>query len=338
MERDLQASGSEMDLELSSEALEYGRFALRAIEAAGGDQLVQRAEVEPNARDELVAPVLEELGAFDLDPCGDEDDRQAAAALCRSFGYWAVPYPVAGRLCRPRDLGADGLLVVDERSPAGVITGAGHRWVAVDLDGRRSWARPRPTNDPVRRTAFVEAIDLDPIDGGGASVVALALVLPCWSLLGMLDRAITLTRSHVLERTQFGQALAAFQGVQFQLVDAEVERSGLEALARFTLWSIGAHPEQALQDALALRLAAVEAAETVFRVAHQLHGANGFCDETVLSWVSRYSQPLRRLPLGRSATLAELTRRVGRQGLTGIFGLDEVPFPFSLRADSPSPG
>ena len=36
----------------------------------------------------------------------------------------------------------------------------------------------------------------------------------------------------------------------------------------------------------------------MFRVAHQLHGAIGFCDETTLSWVSRYSQPLRRLPFG----------------------------------------
>ncbi len=40
----------------------------------------------------------------------------------------------------------------------------------------------------------------------------------------------------------------------------------------------------------------------VFRVCHQLHGAVGFCDETTLSWLSRYSQPLRRLPLGLSAT------------------------------------
>ncbi len=76
-------------------------------------------------------------------------------------------------------------------------------------------------------------------------------------------------------------------------------------------------PSEALDDALALRLAAIEAAEVVFRVCHQLHGAVGFCDETTLSWLSRYSQPLRRLPLGLSATRDELTRRLGRRGLTG---------------------
>ncbi len=54
----------------------------------------------------------------------------------------------------------------------------------------------------------------------------------------------------------------------------------------------------------------------MFRVAHQLHGAIGFCDETTLSWLSRYSQPLRRLPFGVSATRTALTRQVGRRGLT----------------------
>src|SRR5262249_25270978 len=52
---------------------------------------------------------------------------------------------------------------------------------------------------------------------------------------------------------------------------------------------------------------------------HQLHGAVGFCDETTLSWLSRYSQPLRRLPLGLSATRDLLTRRVAGDGLTGVF-------------------
>ena len=33
-----------MNIELSEEAAEYGRQALRALEAAGGDSLVQQAE------------------------------------------------------------------------------------------------------------------------------------------------------------------------------------------------------------------------------------------------------------------------------------------------------
>ena len=187
------------------------------------------------------------------------------------------------------------------------------RWVAVTLDGVRSWATPRPSASASRHAAFVTPLDLEPIDRVGDHDVALGLVLPCWTLLGMLDRAMDLTCRHVLEREQFGQPLASFQGVQFQLTDAEVERTGVEMLAKYALWSLESGSDDALDDALALRMAAIEAAEVVLRITHQLHGATGFCDETTLSWVSRYSQPLRRLPLGLSATRDRLTRRLGRR-------------------------
>jgi len=139
---------------------------------------------------------------------------------------------------------------------------------------------------------------------------AVGLVLQSWTLLGMLDRAMALTVQYVQERQQFGQPLAGFQGVQFQLTDAEVERAGVEELAKYALWSVQTGRPEALDDALALRLAALEGAEIVFRVCHQLHGAIGFCDETTLSWVSRRSQAIRRAPLGLSPTRAALLRRI----------------------------
>jgi hypothetical protein len=306
---------SEMILDLSDDAKEYGRQALRAFDAAGGDQLVQQAEAKPDSRDSLVGPVLNELGAWDLDARTDADGLEAAAALCRSAGYWALPYPVAERLAKPTDTDSDGLIVVASNRPAGAVGGVETRWTAVTLDGVRSSVVGHGATGP----AFVTPLELSEIDGNGAVDVALALVLPCWTLLGMLDRAVDLTIAHVSLRKQFGQPLSAFQGVQFQLTDAEVERSGLEILAKYALWSVGSGRPEALFDALALRMSAIEAAEVVFRVCHQLHGAVGFCDETTLSWLSRYSQPLRRLPLGLSATRDELTRRAGRSGLTGLY-------------------
>ena len=298
-----------MNLELSDDAAEYGRQALRAFESAGGDLLVQQAEAKPSDREALVAPVLAELGAWDLDPRTDPDSLEAAAALCRSAGYWALPYPLAERLARPADLDVDGLIVVSAAAPEGAVAGLENRWAAVTLDGTRSTAVATAVTGP----AFTAALRLTEVDGAGAGDVALGLVLPCWTLLGMLDRAVDLTIAHVTLRKQFGQPLSSFQGVQFQLTDAEVERTGLEVLAKHALWSLD------VDDALALRLAALEAGEVVFRVCHQLHGAVGFCDETTLSWLSRYSQPLRRLPFGLSATRQQLTQRVGRRGLTGLF-------------------
>ncbi|MCV7301008.1 acyl-CoA dehydrogenase [Mycobacterium barrassiae] len=304
-----------MILDLSDDAKEFGHQALRAFESAGGDQLVQDAEAKPASREALVGPVLAGLGAWELDPRNDTDGLEAAAALCRSAGYWAVPYPVAERLAAPADLDLDGLTVVAGPRPSGALAGLESRWAAVTLDGARSQVTAQGPVGP----AFVTELELSAIDDGGAGDVALGLVLPCWTLLGMLDRAIELTVSHVSLRKQFGQTLSSFQGVQFQLTEAEVERSGLDILAKYALWSAGSGKPEALDDALALRMSAIEAAEVVFRVCHQLHGAVGFCDETTLSWLSRYSQPLRRLPLGLSVTRDELTRRVGGSGLTGLF-------------------
>lgn len=295
-----------MILDLDEQAKEYGRQALRAFEAAGGDALVQQAEAKPSMRAELVDGVLRELGAWDLNARSDAVELEAAAALCRSAGYWAVPYPVAEILARPADLEVDGLSVVTEVNPAAPLGGLDGRWAAVTLAGARSEVVGHKPGSP----AFVTPLELSAIDDRGATDVALALVLPSWTLLGMLDRAIELTVAHVTLRKQFGAPLASFQGVQFQLTDAEVERSGLDILAKHAVWSVGTDRPDAINDALALRMSAIEAADVVFRVCHQLHGAVGFCDETTLSWLSRYSQPLRRLPLGLSATKAELTRRM----------------------------
>ena len=308
-----------MIIDLCAEALEFGRHAARAFETAGGDRLVQAAEADPGGRRPLVEPVLDGLGAWDLDIRRSPEELEAAAALCRSAGYWAVPYPVAERMCRPADMDVDGLLAIGP-SAAAAVEGLGLRWAGLTIEGLRHTVVPQPAAQPPRKTAFVVDLDLAPYDDGGADDVALLLTLPCWTLLGMLDRAVALTCTYVQDRQQFGQKLASFQGVQFQLTDAEVERSGLEELAKYTLWSVQTRRPEAVDDALALRLAAIEAAETVFRVAHQLHGAIGFCDETTLSWISRYSVPLRRLPLGLSATRTRLAGQLGRHGLTGLFG------------------
>lgn len=317
---DAETAGS-MNIELTSEAVEFGKEAVRALRAVGGDDLVQQAEVQPEQRDQLVVPVLAELGAWELAPRRDADELEAAAALCRSVGYFAAPYPVAERLARPVDHAADGLVVVARDAPAAPLAGIGGNWLAVAMDGGRAQivVDSSASVESVRDSAFVTSVQLHPLDDEGSGDLALALILPCWTLLGMLDRALELTSEHILVREQFGQSLGRFQSVQFQLTDAEVERRGVDVLARYALWSVQTSRDEAIDDALALRAAAVEAADIVFRIAHQLHGATGFCDETTLSWLSRYSLPLRRLPYGAIATQDLLTRRIGRRGLSGLF-------------------
>lgn len=309
----------EVRLELTPEAAEFGRAVIGALGAAGGDALVQRAERDPAGRGALVEPVLGDLGVWELAPRRDPVELEAAAAVCRATGYWAAPYPVAERLARPETAGYDGLIAVSGPEPSGAVAGIDLRWATVSLDGVLGIATPAAPALSARESAFAVPLDIRPVAGDGRGDLALALTLPCWTLLGMLDRALELTRAHVRVREQFGRPLAEFQGVQFQLTDAEVERRGVDVLARYALWSIQSGRAEAVDDALALRLAALEAADIVFRVAHQLHGAGGFCDETTLSWLSRYSLPLRRLPAGAVGTEEALANRIGRRGLSGLF-------------------
>src|SRR6202011_5030994 len=136
----------------------------RAFESAGGDELVKIAEQEPDHRERIVAPVLGELGAWELDPRGDADELEAAAALSRSAGYWAVAYPVAERLSRPTDRQADGLLVVDPVPPGAAIAGLERRWVAVDLEGRRSVASARAGATTPGTGTLTVALALESLD------------------------------------------------------------------------------------------------------------------------------------------------------------------------------
>src|SRR4029077_665701 len=83
-------------------------------------------------------PVLRALAAWDPFPRADTDGLEAAAALCRSAGYWALPYPVAERLAKPTELDVGGLIGLGGTRPSGVVAGLESRWAAVSLDGARS--------------------------------------------------------------------------------------------------------------------------------------------------------------------------------------------------------
>jgi hypothetical protein len=306
-------------IDLGDDAAEFGRVVRDALGSAGGDELVQRAEADPAGREALVGDLLGDLGLWELDVRGSGDELEAAVAACRSVGWWGIPASVPERLARPTDLDADALVVVGGPRPAAPVHGSSLRWVAVDLDGRRSTPTARPLPTTPRKAAMVAEVDLTPVDDLGVDDVLFGLLLPCWTLLGMLDRATALTVEYVQDRQQFGKPLAAFQAVQFQLTEAEVERAGVEELAKYATWSVATRRPDALADVLALRLAALEAADLGMRICHQLHGAIGFCDESTISWISRYSLPLRRLPLPVSGTRTELTRRAGRQGIAGLY-------------------
>ncbi len=95
--------------------------------------------------------------------------------------------------------------------------------------------------------------------------------------------------------------------------------AGVDELAQFALWRCHAAPDDAVADALAARLGAVDAARSVLRVTQQLHGASGLCDEYDISVIVRHLQPALRLPFGAETTAGRLADAVERVGFAGLF-------------------
>ena len=307
-----------MNLELPEIAIDFGAAAERAFTDAGGVDLARRAEEQPGTRVEVVAPLLDLLGALDLHVADDLDTALAGGELCRVAGRCALPYPVtavlaAGSPDRPPAALIDPVL---PRTDHGDLF---PRWRLAAIDGGVWEGRPEGSPLGTELGPFVVDMatsttgDPEPVD------VAMLLTLTAWQTLGTLERALELAVEHVTTRHQFGGPLAQFQAVQFQIADATVAVQSLRELAHFTLWRLWAAPLDRLVDALVLRTHALESAHAVLRTCHQLHGAIGFCDEHDLSILSRHAQPLLRLSAGLEATTEQLMAAIDDTGFDSLF-------------------
>jgi len=303
---------------LPAEAIEFGVAAGHAFEDLGDLDAARAAEADPAQRSG-VAAALAALGVDDLDPRAGLDAAVAAGELCRAAGRVALPYPVVGVLLRSA---ADGLPLALAPLGHGPVVDHGDlfgAWRLAAVGGGASRAVPNgpplatrlgPFATPVEVTG---PIDADPLD------VLLHLTLTAGQLLGTLERAVELAVAHVTTRIQFGKPISSFQAVQFQLADAAVAVDGLRELVRYTLWRIEGDPSGALSDALAVRLAALDASRLVLRTSQQLFGAAGVCDEYDISILVRHAQPALRLPFGAERTATALVAAVDQVGFESLF-------------------
>lgn len=314
-----------MNPHLSDDALEFGAVAAKAFADAGGVELARRAEADPTLRASQIRPLLDQLGAADLDVAGDPESAEAAAALCRATGAAAVPYPVVPLLL--------GALAVDSRPdarrhPTPTTPGSRARvdhadlfdtWRVASVDGTAASGSGATELLGTRLGPFVGDVEID----GPARVepieIALHLTLTAFVVNGALAHAVELATAHVVDRVQFDKPLSSFQAVQFQLADAHVATAGAEECAQFALWRCHDDPDEAIVDALAARLAAVDASRGVLRITQQLHGAAGVCDEYDISVMARHLQPALRLPFGAETTALELAIAVEQLGFPGLF-------------------
>jgi len=316
-----------MDLVFPDHIVELETTARRAFADLGGVDLAREAETDPSVR-VRAGEALRSLGAYDIDPLAGADEALAAFALCREAGRVALPWPVESTLCRDGDT---PIVLVDPRDPLVDHADLLDAMTAFDLTGRAWRARAVGTRLGSRLAPFAVPVSLDEelavAQSAGAGGAVTAWALSAVTVLGYVEASVELAAAHVRDRHQFGQRIADFQAVQFQVADALVAAKGLAELALFTMWRVSELGSDARIDALALRVHAADVARTAMRTAQQLHGASGVSDEYDVSVLCRRVQSPLRLPVSSDRVVDVLVGEIRDAGFASLFphGRDRAP-------------
>jgi hypothetical protein len=109
---------------------------------------------------------------------------------------------------------------------------------------------------------------------------ALATIAAMAEALGVMDRAVHMTRDYLLERRQFGVAIASFQVLRHRLADMAIALEQSRAMLQHALRSLHETDHAQRQRELALAKALVgRNGRFVGAQAIQLHGGIGMTDE-----------------------------------------------------------
>jgi alkylation response protein AidB-like acyl-CoA dehydrogenase len=129
-------------------------------------------------------------------------------------------------------------------------------------------------------TLILDAAPADPIDGDASEALEHAIMATSAYLLGLMDRAFTMTLDYMKTREQFGRKIGSFQALQHRAVDLQIQI----ALTRATIASAAATLDSATSTAQRqaavsrAKVRASDAAMAVTRACIQLHGGIGYTD------------------------------------------------------------
>lgn len=192
----------------------------------------------------------------------------------------AGPAGLEGMLAKA---GADWLLVLGEKG-----------WRLVDLAAiRTTGAGPVPTRAQLISGKLGDALIAEgPLASGLADYARQAALMRACQMAGATEAMVGLAVGYARDRQQFGRSLSSFQAIQHQLAIA-VEESAAASCAVASACQAMALGEAAFEIAAA-KWKAGRAADAVFDIAHQIHGAIGFTREYELHEFSLRTQEWRR--------------------------------------------
>jgi alkylation response protein AidB-like acyl-CoA dehydrogenase len=149
---------------------------------------------------------------------------------------------------------------------------------------------PVASIDPTRSTASVIA------DGNGGELpdgcvgLGRALISVSSELVGVCDRALSMTVDYVKDRKQFGVPVGAFQAVSHRCAQMLLETEKARSTAAFAAWTADADPERLAEAAAMAKAAASDAGRDVTAGAIQMHGGIGFTWEADVHWLFKRAQ------------------------------------------------
>jgi alkylation response protein AidB-like acyl-CoA dehydrogenase len=129
-------------------------------------------------------------------------------------------------------------------------------------------------------TLVFENAAAEAIEGNATEALEHAIMASSAYLLGLMDRAFTITLDYMKTREQFGRKIGSFQALQHRAVDMQIQLSLTRATVGSAAYTLDNAPTLGQRQAAVSRakVRASDAAMVVTRTCIQLHGGIGYTD------------------------------------------------------------
>ncbi|MBM4444183.1 MAG: acyl-CoA dehydrogenase [Chloroflexi bacterium] len=117
-------------------------------------------------------------------------------------------------------------------------------------------------------------------------LVELATVLKCAEMLGGAQQVMDMTVTYVKERVQFDHPIGSLQAIQHHCANMMIDLEGMRYVTYLAAWKAGDNQPFAKEAAVAKAWSG-QAYKRICDLAHQCHGAIGFCEDHDLPLYSR---------------------------------------------------
>jgi len=111
-------------------------------------------------------------------------------------------------------------------------------------------------------------------------------ILKCAEMLGGAQQVMDMTVDYVKERVQFDHPIGSLQAIQHHCANMMIDLEGIRYITYLAAWKVNEGLPFSKEAAMAKAWAS-EAYQRICDLAHQCHGAIGFCEESDLPLYSK---------------------------------------------------